>query len=439
MDIANKDEAIRALGLAEKAFKNAKATNNDSDWEKAERLCRKSLALCESAQAEALLRDITQAQRHSSAQNNHTHHNKERSNTDNLKEKESSSSESPLSYTSEQVEAVKKIISLPKSTPLHQVLLLESQDATEVEMKQAYKKLALQLHPDKNRAPGADEAFKRVSHAFTVLTDPSQKAKYMAGAYDMYEESSSTTPMGRTRTRMYEKDEFQYFGEDLTAEDIFRMFFGGGRAGFPSFMHDMDRGPSIFFTTSNNMRQRRQRPVGHSFFHNTRHVDHDDDEHSVDQDIRRERQREAVGQQQQSWLQLFLQFLPIFIILFFTYAADWFMLKDPQYDFQGMGRFNAPLRTSRRNTLFYVDSADWKQWSIQADERRQARFEADVERSWLSLLSRRCEAEKEERRQRISQAQGLFGMFLRDEAKLNQAIRMPMPWCDQLAQEGYTV
>lgn len=34
------------------------------------------------------------------------------------------------------------------------------QGATEDEIKKSYKKLALQVHPDKNRAPGATEAFK---------------------------------------------------------------------------------------------------------------------------------------------------------------------------------------------------------------------------------------------------------------------------------------
>ena len=39
-------------------------------------------------------------------------------------------------------------------------ILCVTKEATDTELKKAYRRLALQMHPDKNKAPGATEAFK---------------------------------------------------------------------------------------------------------------------------------------------------------------------------------------------------------------------------------------------------------------------------------------
>ncbi|KAM3367097.1 hypothetical protein ACQJBY_016013 [Aegilops geniculata] len=50
--------------------------------------------------------------------------------------------------------------------------------ADEEDVKKQYRKLALQLHPDKNKSVGAEEAFKLISEAWSVLSDTSRKTIY---------------------------------------------------------------------------------------------------------------------------------------------------------------------------------------------------------------------------------------------------------------------
>lgn len=63
---------------------------------------------------------------------------------------------------------------------LYAVLML-GKDAKEEEIKKAYRRLAMQWHPDKTREPGAAEQFMRIKEAYDVLSDPQKRKRYNAG------------------------------------------------------------------------------------------------------------------------------------------------------------------------------------------------------------------------------------------------------------------
>ncbi|KAK8219825.1 Type I HSP40 co-chaperone [Zalaria obscura] len=99
-----------------------------------------------------------------------------------------------------------------KDTKFYDVLGV-SPDATEAQLKSAYRKGALKYHPDKNQhSEEAAEKFKELSHAYEILQD-SQKREL----YDQYGEEGL---------------ESGGMGGGMAAEDLFSQFFGGGGGGF---------------------------------------------------------------------------------------------------------------------------------------------------------------------------------------------------------------
>jgi len=50
--------------------------------------------------------------------------------------------------------------------------------ASDEAIKRAFRKLAFQYHPDRNREPGAEEKFKEINEAYQVLSDPEKRRRY---------------------------------------------------------------------------------------------------------------------------------------------------------------------------------------------------------------------------------------------------------------------
>ena len=60
----------------------------------------------------------------------------------------------------------------------HYKILGLSSSVTKEEIKKAYRKLALEWHPDKNKAPNAHEMFIKINEAYLILYDEQARAKY---------------------------------------------------------------------------------------------------------------------------------------------------------------------------------------------------------------------------------------------------------------------
>src|SRR5256712_7345945 len=59
------------------------------------------------------------------------------------------------------------------------VVLGVQRDASEADIKKAYRKLAMTYHPDRNNGDkAAEEKFKQVTEAYEVLSDPEKRATY---------------------------------------------------------------------------------------------------------------------------------------------------------------------------------------------------------------------------------------------------------------------
>uniref|UniRef100_H3CTA2 DnaJ heat shock protein family (Hsp40) member B12a n=1 Tax=Tetraodon nigroviridis TaxID=99883 RepID=H3CTA2_TETNG len=357
---SNKDEAERCIKIALNAI-----TNNDQ--EKARRFLEKAQRLFPTDKAKDILESLAQNGKPPNENGNHVNGDGPRMRHRGHEEEPKASAQGATeskSYTAEQLEAVRKI---KGCKDYYQILGVEK-SASEEDLKKAYRKLALKFHPDKNHAPGATEAFKAIGNAYAVLSNAEKRRQY-----DQYGEE-------RSHPSRHRRD----FEADISPEDLFNMFFGGG---FPSSNVHVYRNGRMHFAHHNRQE-------------------------------RREQQRDG-------GLALFFQLMPVLILIIVS-ALSQLMVTQPPYSLSyhpSTGHIHKRHTTHLKVPFFVGD-----RFNEEFSGNNLKNVERSVEEDYISNLRNNCWKEKQQREGLLYRAR-YFG----DSDLYKKAQKMATPSCSRLS------
>lgn len=271
-------------------------------------------------------------------------------------------------------------------------------DATDEEIKKAYRKLALKFHPDKNSDSNAEERFKEIGRAYEVLSDKKKR-----DTFDRYGEdglrpggvgsgSSGSSRTTFTTSYGYGGGDGRAFEGNITPEEIFNMFFNGGLAS-GSFT-------SRRWQSNNSHRQRHY----HSS-NNHHHSQHD-------------------GQQQEvsPGLNLLVQLLPVLVLISLSLASYW-LQTDPPYSLHPATKYIFRRTIEKYGIDYYVKEDFEKQYRGQDLKR----VESQVFEDYIYELRTTCLKERNYKENMLYRAQYVYF----SERLLEEARNLKTPSCSK--------
>ncbi|OMH82875.1 DnaJ-like protein [Zancudomyces culisetae] len=233
-----------------------------------------------------------------------------------------------------------------------------------------------------------------VSAAFTTLSDPDKRAHYdRFGSADGNAGASRATNMNFRRG----PEGAQFFEGEVTPEELFNMFFGGG-------MHS----GNPFHTTSTHTFRMPRRRQGQGYY--TRNgADAGEDKQTI----------------------LLSNVIGTFL------SADSGAKYYPDFSFTPSKKLNTKRTTNRNNIKYYVNFNQFaknKRSNLSKFDLKS--FEKHVEGNYINILNTECQNQRIRKNGMINDAYGFLGLFV-DEDKLKMAKEMSLPACDELSRLYY--
>ncbi|PVV05270.1 hypothetical protein BB560_000213 [Smittium megazygosporum] len=371
--IGNADEAKRCLALAKEKY-------SQNNLEAAKRLAEKAIKMYDFPEARQFLSHLN-SQNFDSAKANSTASPK-------------TPSESKPSKSSSSTQHTKKA-STPSHTP---------------EQAHAVKKVISNKHDYYKVTPGADEAFKIVSHAFAIISDPDKRIHY-----DKFGANSDL----RTSASEYSGSQSSFTSQtEMSAEELFNMFFGQQMDGF-----GFDLGNGI------RMRSFGSRP-GYSF-----RDAYGNSYRTTTFDSRRgNRFNDSRASQNDEPRSIITAILSIFAFLLLSgLVSDLFSFESrlPNFKFTPESKYNYGRTTNVYNVKYYVNKREFDHFSKTSKKQGIDKLNNRVVSSYVNILRDKCNREINHKNNMIEAASGWFG-FGRDEKALKKAQKLRLESCEAL-------